>query len=82
MTGLLTVKQAAERATVCERLIRSWVADGTLPCYRLGVKGSRGKISIAESDLDGVIASFRVTAVKPAPKARRAPAPAFKFIRA
>ena len=43
---MLSVREAAARAAVCETVIRAWVADGTLPHYRLGRKGSRGKIVI------------------------------------
>lgn len=58
---MLTPKQAAERACVSESLIYAWCADGTLPHMRVGRKGKRGHIRIAVEDLDGVLASFRVT---------------------
>lgn len=59
---MLSVKSAAARAGVSEGLVRKWVADGTLTHYRLGAKGSRGKIGIAESDLDALLASLKVAA--------------------
>lgn len=71
---MLTVKEAAARAGVCERLIYSWIADGSLPHYRLGRKGSRGKIAIAVEDLDGLLASFRVSSREPVPASPPAPA--------
>jgi excisionase family DNA binding protein len=57
----LTVKAAAERACVSESLIYAWCADGTLPHTRVGRKGKRGHIRIAVEDLDGAMASFRVS---------------------
>ena len=70
---MLTVKEAAERACVSESLVRGWVRDGSLPHFRLGAKGRRGKIAIAPEDLDGLLASFKVTQPQPAPV--KAPAP-------
>ena len=58
---MLTVKAAAARAAVSESLIYAWCADGTLPHMRVGRKGKRGKILIAGEDLDGVLASFKVS---------------------
>lgn len=79
---MLSVRQAAERVGVCQRILRAWINEGRLPCYRLGVKGSRGKISIAVNDLDEVLASFRVRVEKPAakPKRKQTGTP-FKFIK-
>jgi excisionase family DNA binding protein len=80
---MLTVAEAAVHARVSEAMIRQWVAEGTLPHYRLGAKGKRGKIMIEESDLDGVLASFKVgpkeqgAARKPAPT----PKPVLRHIR-
>ena len=56
---MLTVATAALKACVSESLIRLWVKEGTLACYRLGGKGKRGRILIAVEDLDGVLASFK-----------------------
>ena len=49
-------------------LIRSWIADGVLPHFRFGANGRRGHIRIAEQDLDGVLAGFKIEATKPKPK--------------
>lgn len=77
---MLSVKEAAERACVSESLIYSWCADGSLPHYRLGKKGARGKIAIAAEDLDGLLASFKVGKKEPEPKAAPAlPAPKLKL---
>ncbi len=79
---MLTVKQAAERACVSEGLIRGWVAAGQLPHFRLGAKGKRGKIIIDETDLDGVLASFKVGRKEPEPKlAPAAPRSAFHHLK-
>ncbi len=57
---MLTVQQAALLAGVSDSLIRIWIADGTLPHYRLGARGKRGKIAIASDDLDAVLKSCKV----------------------
>ena len=62
MCAVLTVKEAALRACVCEALVREWVASGQLAHYRLGAKGRRGKIMIAVEDLDGLLAELRARA--------------------
>jgi hypothetical protein len=59
---MMTVKQAAARAGVSAALIYGWVASGLLAHFRLGAKGRRGKIAIAEGDLDVLLASLRVEA--------------------
>ena len=70
---MLTIKQCAEKSCVSEALVRQWVAEGRLPHYRLGAKGKRGKLMVDESDLDALLASFKVSgpASVPAPKPRR-----------
>lgn len=60
MNAFLTVKEAAARGRVSERLVRGWLQDGLLPHFRLGAKGRRGKIAIAPEDLERLLASFRV----------------------
>lgn len=62
---MLSPKQAAAVAGVSESLIRAWIANGTLPHYRLGARG-RGKILIEPADLATVIAGFRVAGRQPA----------------
>jgi len=49
---VLTVTEAALRASVSVSLIYVWCSDGTLPHIRVGRKGKRGHIRIAEEDLD------------------------------
>jgi len=61
---MLTVAQSALHACVSESLIYAWVSDGTLPHTRVGRKGKRGHIRIAEEDLDGVMASFKVSSTQ------------------
>lgn len=62
---MLTVKEAAARACVCEAVVYGWCSAGRLPHYRFGLK--RGKILIAVEDLDALLAAFKVGA-KPEPK--------------
>lgn len=54
---MLSVRQAAEKAGVCPSLVYGWVANGELPHFRLGAKGRRGKVAIAEADLDAFLSS-------------------------
>lgn len=63
----MNVKEASEYACVCENVIRSWITADLLPHYRLGVAGKRGKIVIMQEDLDGVLASFKVSRRVPEP---------------
>jgi excisionase family DNA binding protein len=46
----ITVPQAAERKGVSAKTIRRWIADGTLPAYRVGQK----LIRIRVADLDAL----------------------------
>lgn len=69
---MLSVKAAADRAGVCASLVYWWVAKKLLPHFRLGKGGTRGKIGIAEADLDAFLNSQRVGSEQikaaPAPK--------------
>ncbi len=56
---MLTAKQAAERLGVSDSLIYGWCAEGILPHYRFGRNGKRGKILIAEPELDAFMAAHR-----------------------
>lgn len=78
---MLTVAEAAKHARVCESIIRQWVASGALPHYRLGAQGKRGKIMIEVEDLDGVLASFKVSKREPEPKKAPAPKHVLKHLR-
>jgi excisionase family DNA binding protein len=73
---VLTVNEAAERAAVSPSLVYQWIAEGTLPCFRLGGKGKRGTIRIMVEDLDQVMSSFRVRPVS-VPAFSRSPASPF-----
>lgn len=64
---MLSVKEAAAYAQVCESVVRGWLRAG-LAFYRLGLK--RGKILIREADLDAWIESRRVVAVEAKPVVR------------
>ncbi|AWM36984.1 hypothetical protein GobsT_51340 [Gemmata obscuriglobus] len=70
---MLTVKQAAAHACVCESITRAWVKRGLLPHFRMSASGKpgQGKILIQVEDLDGVMAGFKLGAKEPEP----APAP-------
>lgn len=57
---MLTVKQAAERLGVSATLVYELVADGALPCYRLGGRGRRGVIRFSEADLLAFLERRRV----------------------
>ncbi len=70
---MLSVKAAAERAGVCASLVYEWVEKKLLPHFRLGKGGTRGKIAIAEDDLDAFLQENRVGPGQP--KAAPAPKP-------
>jgi hypothetical protein len=71
----VTVREAAAHACVCESIVRGWVASGQLPHSRVGTLGKRGKIVIAEEDLDGFLANFKVAKKEPERKAAPAHVP-------
>jgi hypothetical protein len=77
--AVLSVKEAAAHARVCESVVRGWIKSGLLPHYRLGLK--RGKIAIAIEDLDGLLAGFKVAKKEPEPTKAPAPKSAFKHLR-
>jgi excisionase family DNA binding protein len=58
----LSVREAARRVGVSASLVYQWCSDGTLPHYRLGGNGKRGKIVIDPTELDTVFKARRVTA--------------------
>jgi excisionase family DNA binding protein len=57
---MLTVKQAAERASVSPALVYQWCEERRLIHYRVGGKGKRGKLLIDAADLDNFMESLRV----------------------
>lgn len=67
---MLSVKEAASEACVCESIVRGWLADGQLPHFRIGAKKRRGKILIAVEDLQALLLTFKVIgrASLPTPK--------------
>jgi excisionase family DNA binding protein len=70
---VLTPKQAAQRAGVSVGLIYGWCESKQLAHYRAGVKGRRGKILIAEADLEAFMQTLRVETAglkAPPPKAK------------
>lgn len=77
---MMTVRQAAARATVSESVIRAWVASGSLPHYRLGAPNKRGKIAILPEDLDAFLAGRRVENAPPPPRVKK-PKPVFRHLK-
>jgi hypothetical protein len=81
---LLTVAEAADKASVCSTIVYGWVGSGDLPHYRLGAKGRRGKIAIAEGDLHAFLQARKVTgrrdSVLPPLKSQRAKVQASAFL--
>jgi excisionase family DNA binding protein len=48
----MTVKEAAERLEISEKLCYRLVAEGRLKCVRIGAAGSRGKVVIWTKHLE------------------------------
>ena len=72
---MLTPRQAALRWGISVSLVYGWVESRALPHYRVGEKGRRGKILLAEADLVAFMEGLKVPAaarqtrqVPPAPK--------------
>ena len=65
---LLTVAEVAKRLGVSTALVYQLVAQGRLPCYRIGLR--RGAIRFAESDVEAYLASCRVEGAEPMPHPR------------
>jgi excisionase family DNA binding protein len=57
---LMNAKQAASRSGLSLSLIYRLCAEGRLPHYRVGGEGRRGKLLIAEADLEAFLQSCRV----------------------
>ena len=64
--NLLTPKQVAERLGVSDSLVYGWCAAGTLPHYRFGGTGKRGRIMIDEKDCEAFLAACRQAAAQAA----------------
>lgn len=53
---MMSAKQAASRLGVSDSLVYAWCASGALPHFRMGQPGRRGRILIAEDDLEAFLA--------------------------
>jgi len=58
---MMTVKQAAERATVSESLIYAWCKTGLLTHVRFGRFGKRGTIRIDEKEFENFLHMMTVS---------------------
>jgi excisionase family DNA binding protein len=58
-TDLVTVAEASRALRVTERCLRGWIADGTVPAYRVGGK----VIRIKRPDLDALLQPVAVATV-------------------
>jgi excisionase family DNA binding protein len=56
----MTVKEAAERLEISQSLCYELIAEGRLPCRRIGRRGKRGKIIIREEDIEAFSESVKV----------------------
>lgn len=56
----MTVQQAAQKLEISVSLAYSLVAEGRLPCRRIGRKGRRGKIIVSEEDLKAFLESVKI----------------------
>jgi excisionase family DNA binding protein len=61
----LSVRQAAKRLGSCDQQVYGLCRDGRLAHYRIGAAGKRGKIVIAEEDLEAYLESVRVASRDP-----------------
>lgn len=56
---MLTPKAAADRLGVSSSLVYQLCQQGVLPCYRFGGAGKRGRVMVAEPDLEAYIEQCR-----------------------
>jgi excisionase family DNA binding protein len=56
LASWITVREAAERASVSTRTIKRWIAVGLLPAQRLPSPMGRGHLRIRLGDLEALIA--------------------------
>lgn len=52
----LSIARAAERAGVCSRTVKRWIAGGVLAATRLPSPGGRGHLRIRLGDLEALLA--------------------------
>jgi excisionase family DNA binding protein len=64
---MLSVKQIAESLKISAGIVYGWVASGALGHFRLGGKGRRGAIRVAEADLEVFLASQKREGQQEAP---------------
>ncbi len=76
---MMRVKDAAARMGISESLVYELCASGALPHFRIGRPGSRGRIRIAETDIEIFLADQKVEIVA-APKATPARMRVFKHV--
>lgn len=62
---MLSAKQVAERLGVSDSLVYAWCATGALAHCRLGRPGKRGRILIAEADLETFLADRKANGEGP-----------------
>ena len=67
---MLTPRQASERLGLSLSLVYGWIESRQLCHYRMGAKGKRGRIMIAEADLLASIERLKVEAVQDQPAVR------------
>lgn len=78
------LQDTASMCPVSVMLIYHWCSEKTLPHFRLGINGRRGKILIDVNDLERLLASRKVggqpVEVKPPPKPK-AVIPTFRHLK-
>ncbi|MDZ4858027.1 MAG: helix-turn-helix domain-containing protein [Candidatus Hydrogenedentes bacterium] len=62
---MLTVKEAAKRLGICQSIVYQLCASGSLPHYRIGAPGKRGKVLIESGELDAFLADHRQGSKQP-----------------
>lgn len=72
---MISPKQIASRLGVSLSLVYSWLDSGSLPHYRFGRKGRRGRIMVDESELDGFVAGMKAEGRKEPPPPAPRPKP-------
>lgn len=60
-----TVKQLATQFGVSRAIIYVWVDERRFPVFRIGSRGTRGRILIEEADFSTFLDSLKVTAEEP-----------------